>query len=425
MIDLIKKAELWLENKDISNILEDDIRDFTKGNLTLKTVVDCLLDNEHKEELKNYFNKHELTDLEQIDLIGNLKDFPDWFFVFLPKNNIHIASILYSTYQEKELSSEIISYVEENYNYIERLQQYLIFNENIHFEYTIRSFQDKSIEEFFSKIDEDISLLNDIDIENVSIEKMKHFLLQDYIESSNIFYKNTMKDLFEHYEKYLKLYPQEITDLDEKQAIQELFRKVMPNELAMSGNYLFKRDLIKYSLNENPMDSISNFMSFYADKIQDKQKEKRNVQIKGAYAAGKVAISFIPGVNIISTIKEAVDSIDLMKDSVEALNDAKNYHFDNIELKDLIEEYHNSGEFDTFRDFFINLTKKTVYTSIEDNLSYKASIPYSVFEDLYNQFMNTRVKNIVFEEIQNGEFKNQYDTSDDKDLYMISYMLNQ
>jgi hypothetical protein len=423
MIDLIKKAEKWLEDKEIDSITNKQVDEFSRGNLTLNTITNCLIDSEHKEFLKTYFKKHEITDLDMVDLIDSLKEFPDWFFVFVPKDSLHAANILYTYHNEKELSKEIITYVDENYNLLEQISRYMVFNPEIFFTFKQKIKSDNSIEEFFTNIDENIVLLKNLTIENVSIEKMKHFLFQDYIDNSSLFYREIMNIFYENIEKYAKILPKELSKLNKEEASQKLFLKIMPERIMLSGHFLIKKEYIKYSLNESPLDLVNQFFSFYVDNLEESKKKVNKLKRKVLYTGGKIGVSFIPGSGIFTQGKELFDTFDLMKDTIEAAGDVADYKLENVNLNDLLKEF-ESSDFNLFKDFFIYKTKRSVYNTIKSNLNYEPSISIEVFEDIYKQFFNTYIDQNILEEIDKN-FKDQYNEVEDQDLYAIHFLLNQ
>lgn len=423
MIDLIKKAEAWIEEKGNSDsITNQDVKSFVKGNLTLETICNCLIDPDHKEELKNYLNKSELTDLDQLDLIDSLKDFPDWFFVFLPKDNLHVANILYSYHKEEELSKEIIEYVESNYNYIEQLNRYLVFEREIFFKYRHKLDRNESITEYFTKIDENISQMNEIILENISIEKMRHFILDEYIDSPPMVFNNIIELLYENLEKYSELFPKEFKEIDKESASQELFNRFMPQDLKFTGFYLFKKDFIKYALNENPLQLIEDLLLYYVENKIDNKNELRKLKAKTAYTTGKIVVGLIPGAGIISNIKDAVEAVDMLKDAVEGSSDIIDYNFQSVKLSELLKEFEKSEKI-TFREYFINSTKKSIYNTVESEWNLKISLSTDVFDTLYNQFLNQYIGEDLINEIKEN-FPEQYEESDDKDLYAIQYLFN-
>ena len=423
MIDLIKKAEKWIEDKDLNSITNKQVESFSKGNLTLNTITNCIIDPEHKSFLKTYFKKHELTDLDLIDLIDSLKDFPDWFFVFVPKDNLHAANILYTYHNEKNLSKEIINYVNKNYNLLEQINRYMVFNPQIHFSFKQKIKSDYSIEKFFTSIDQNIVNLQELTIENVDIKKMKHFLFSEYIENSPLFFKEVMNVFYTNIEQYASILPKEFSNLAREEATQQLFIKIMPERIIVSGNFLLKWEYIKYSLNESPLELVNQFFSFYINNLEDNKKAAKKLRNKILYTSGKIGLSFIPGSGIFTQGKELFDNFDLMKDTLEAGKDILDYNIDRVNLVELMKEFEDS-DFETFKDFFIYKTKRSVYNTIKSTLNYEPSISIETFEDIYKQFYNTYISQDILEEIDKN-FKEQYINSNDKDLYTIQYLLNQ
>lgn len=425
MIDLIKKAEKWIENKNLDKISTKELEEFSRGNLTLQTVANCLIDPEQKEFYKNYNQKHELTDLDLLDLIDSLKDYPDWFFVFIPKDSLHAANILYTYHNEKVLSKEIIDYVNENYNILEQINRFLVFDPQIFFTFKQKIKSDNSIEDFFTNIDDNIVNLKNLSIENVSIDKMNHFLLPEYIDSTPMFFKEIMNVFYENIEKYASILPKEFKKLSKEDATQQLFIKIMPERIMLSGNFLLRREYIKYSLNESPLDLINQFFSFYVDNLEDTKKEVKKLRKKVLYTGGKIGVSFIPGAGALSQGKELFETFDLIKDTLEAANDVADYKLENVNLQELVREFEQS-DFEFFKDFFIYKTKKSIYNTIKSNLNYEPSISIEVFNDIYKQFFNTYINQEVMDTILlDNDFKEQYNNVEDQDLYAIQFFLNQ
>lgn len=422
MIDLIKKAEKWLEDKEISSLKNKDVEKFANGSKTLATILNCLIDPEKKEILKSQFNKSDITEIDLLDLISSLKDYPEWFFVFVPKDNLHVANILYQYYGEKELSKEIITFVEENYNYLEQINRYLVFEREIFFKYRHKLEKNQTITEYFTQIDENISQMKEIILENISIEKMRHFLLDEYIDSPPMAFSGIIDLLYDNIEKYSELFPKEFKDIDNQSASQELFNKFMPQDLRFTGFYLLKKDFIKYSLNENPLQLIEDLLFYYVENKIDNKNELIKLKAKTAYTTGKIVIGLIPGFGILSHIKEAVEAVDVLKDAMEVGDEILDYNFQSVKLSELLKEFETSSQI-TFRDFFINSTKKTIYNTIESEWNLKVSLGTDVFETLYQQFLNQYIGDELIVEIKEN-FSEQYEISEDKDLYAIQYLFN-
>ena len=411
-----KKAEEWLEslNKE-PNIKE--VQEFTKADLDLNTICICLIDKEQSEIFSNTTNKNNLSNLEFKDAFFEYKEYPQWFYVFVPKN-VLTAQMLYASKDDKY---NLVEELMENPDYIKDLVAYGVFDSELNFDLDLKIVEGK-IDEFLIEIQNQIEAGRDINIKDCSNDKFRYFQLGSFTEAKNNFLKKSKERLLEDSQKYIDA----LSLLDskaDKLSAEEFFYDFMPPSLRVEGVLELKEDAVLYSFKKDLFEVLEERMR-HNSKVEEAIK-KEKVKKAGAMSFNiikvgmAVAVDVFAGFPIMSTIKGAIDIADTTKDSLQIGKDTIDLFFhDHKVLKEIYEEFQTSG-YDKFKPYLIEQIRYLVYNGLE-KYKLKFHIQDETFDYIYQQFM----KEYVFErigEVEDFVLEQSRDT-EDPDLFWIAYL---
>ena len=415
MIDKLKKIKHILENNP--NEYSEELTNFCQGNINLQTLRDCIINDDYKKMLENTLEKNEITDLDLLDRIYFFKDFPEWFFVFCEKNNLHIANVLYDYYQEFDLSAEIIEFVEDNASYyLEEVLRNLIFPERIHFE-LIHENNNYSVREYFTQIDESLSNLENLNITNLNIEKMKFFKLQEYIDSKPIIFARYVEELtalHEDYEFVKKLYETS----NERTTPEDFYKLFLAQKMKLEGMFTIQRDYIRYSLYDNPIHHIVDIIRHSYEQHVEMNARKKSVGKNILFTTGKLGLSIAYPPSWVNLPKDSIELIDNIKDLKEASEDIISLQAKSLDLLGLYNEF-KASDFLYIKDFFINKAKNSVYKTIQGEFKLPITLSDKVFENLYNDFFASHVTPLIE---MNETIKEQLEHVEDEHTFLFEVL---
>jgi hypothetical protein len=419
------KAKKWIDSLEREPSIHD-IYNYAKDDLELRTICICLIDKDQKFIFENTNNKSELTTQSRKDTFDSFVDFPQWLFVFVPKDPITLQFLYAHKDNDYMLADELV----ESNSYVSELVSYGVFNSELSFSVKSEVIEG-SVSSFLAGIVEQIESLNGVKINETTKDKFEYFQLNELVEAKDDFIRKEealFKVNLENYSSILELLGCE----SELKNADEIFSAFMPKNLKIDGafNLTYINNTVVYSFNRKLYKVIE-------DRLRNEEKSKKyenSENIKKGLSMGFTATKFgmalavmafpplalvSAGMEIADNIKDggelAMDGYSLTKDKIEA------FFFDHKVISDLLKSFEKSDQ-TTFKSFLIEEFKYMMYNGMGKEFQKKLYIPDETFEYLYQQFVQEYILSKVVD--LDLSVMLQAEDSEDRDVFLINYIMN-
>ena len=416
------KAKEWLGSKEEGSLRIKDIDLFAGADIDLKTITQSIVDPEFKNFAESNKAKSEYTNHDIRDAFEEYHPYPQWFYVFLPKNPF-TAQLLYAKRDENYL---LIEELMEESGYIQSLVDYGIFDNIINY-YVDFDIIEGDIDNFLISIEEQISSLRDMIFQNASKEKLKYFKINEFVEAKNNFVKKSKEQIVETMNIYNDLI--KTFNKGKEVSLDEFFKKYMPDTLRMDGEFELINEEVIYSFNRDLFSVLENRIKSESNKFKDEKKEKRGKIASMSFSAAKVGVTGLVdllafgGIPILSMTKTGLEMADTGKDLFDLGKGSVEWFLEDFSaLNRVYNDFLQLNE-DSFFIFLKNEIRSSVERAIDAKLNIKVDIPEETVEYLYKQFM----KKYVFDKLGDVEdfIKDQAKEALDEDVFWIGYLLEQ